>query len=263
MKLIVTTGGKTTPAITSAAQDVATALAVDFIPRDDMSIENLRIRYQTDNILLVTKTQFKLIMPTGTYFFHIGMAKLRIKNLRDGKYDHMIDAMRLSVGDVVLDCTLGLGTDAVVASYVLGAQGRVIGLESSPIVTELVWRGLAAYDPEDSEIASAMRRIEVVCAEHVDYLHLLPDKSVDIVYFDPMFRRPVQESSGIAPLRLLANHAPVTNAAIVEAKRVARKRVVLKEAAQSSEFTRLGFQSFCGGRYSSVMFGYIEIKEGE
>jgi hypothetical protein len=228
-----------------------------------MSLENLRIRHQMDHILVVTKSQLKLIMPTGTYFFHIGMAKLRIKNLQTGNSDQMINAMRLSPGDVVLDCTLGLGTDAIVASYALGASGRVTGLESSPIVTELVWRGLAAYNPEDPAVASAMRRIEVVCAEHIDYLHRLPDKSVDIVYFDPMFRRPVQESSGIAPLRLLANHTPVTSDAINEAKRVARKRVVLKEAANSREFLRLGFQSFCGGTYSSVMFGYIETKEGE
>jgi len=263
MKLIVTTGVKTTPAIIADAQDLATALTADFIARDHMSLENLRLKNQIDHILVVTKTQLKLIMPTGTYFFHIGMAKLRIQNLRIGKTDHMINAMQLTSGDVVLDCTLGLGTDAIVASYVLGSSGRVIGVESSPIVTELVCRGLVAYDPEDPEMALAMLRIEVVCAEHMDYLQRLPDKSVDIVYFDPMFRRPVQESSGIAPLRLLANPSPVTKDAIDEAKRVARKRVVFKEAAKSREFLRLGFQNCCGGTYSSVMFGYIETKEGE
>lgn len=263
MNLIVTTGIKTNPELTANAQNLAAALNSEYIPRDSLSIDSLRTRHNTDNILLVSKTQLKLIMPTGTYFFHIGMAKLRIKNLRDGKYDHMTDAMGLCPGDAVLDCTLGLGTDAVVSSFVLGAQGRLVGLDSSCIVTELVRRGLAAYNAEDVEIEAAMHRIEVICAEHIDYLRNLPDKSFDIVYFDPMFRYPLKDSSGIAPLRLLANPAPVTIEAISEAIRVARKRVVLKEASSSAEFTRLGFKHFCGGKYSSVMFGYIQTKEGE
>lgn len=260
MKTIVTTGDK---GIVDVAKDVAKSISAHYIPRENKSLDRLRLEYNADQILVVTKKQMQLIMPTGVYFFHIGMAKLRIKSILDGKYDHMALAMALSPGDWILDCTLGLGTDATVASFLTGSTGGVVGIEESAVVAELVRRGLRCYEGTDEEMTKAMHRIEVVTGDYLLHLRKLPAKSFDIVYFDPMFRRPVKESSGIASLRLLANHAPVSCEAITEAIRIARKRVVLKEAANSTEFSRLGFHRFSGGKYSSVMYGYIEAQEGE
>lgn len=263
MNYIVTTIKEPPTELLDTAADLATKLSIWYVPRDEYSIDTLRSRYKVDGIIVVTKKQIELVMPAGSYFFHIGMAKLRIKSIQEGKYDHMARAMGVFTGAAILDCTLGLGTDAIVASYLAGSTGRVVGIESSPVVAEIVRRGLLAYDPEDEDIQIAMRNIEVVTGNSLAYLRTLPDDSFDIVYFDPMFRRPVQDSSGIAPLREVANLEPVSTAAVHEAMRVAKKRVVLKEAARSNEFTRLGFNNLSGGKYSSVMYGYIVTEEGE
>ena len=97
-----------------------------------------------------------------------------------------------------------------------------------------------------------MRRVEAKHADYEDFLRNLPDDFYDVVYFDPMFRHPLKDSVQLAPLRLLAEPAPVSHAAIAEACRVARKRVVLKENSRSLEFARLGFSKTAGGKYSSV-----------
>lgn len=46
----------------------------------------------------------------------------------------------------------------------------------------------------------------------------------------------------------------------MEALRVGRRRVVLKERRESAEFARLGFKYLSGGRYTRVAYGLIEIK---
>ncbi|MNR14518.1 Ribosomal RNA small subunit methyltransferase J [compost metagenome] len=106
----------------------------------------------------------------------------------------------------------------------------------------LIQEGLVQYESEIPELNAAMKRIEVRREHHLAYLQQLDSKSVDIVYFDPMFRRPIEESTAIAPLRHRANDEAVSLAAMAEAKRVARKSIVLKESRDSSEFARLGFE---------------------
>jgi 16S rRNA (guanine1516-N2)-methyltransferase len=263
MNYLITTIKEPPAGLLDTAAELATKLSIRYVPREEFSIDALRSRYKVDGIIVVTKKQIELVMPAGSYFFHIGMAKLRIKSIHEGKYDHMAYAMGVLPGDMILDCTLGLGTDAIVASYLTGSKGRVVGIESSPVVAEIVRRGLTAYNPEDEDIKKAMRNIEVITGDSLAYLRTLPDHSFDIVYFDPMFRRPVQDSSGIAPLREVANPEPIAIEAVHEAKRIAKKRVVLKEAARSNEFARLGFNNMSGGKYSSVMYGYIVTEEGE
>ena len=106
---------------------------------------------------------------------------------------------------------------------------------------------------------AAMRRVKTVCTEAYDYLKAQPDNSVDVIYFDPMFRHPFAESKNIAPLRPVANKNPLTLETIAEARRVARHRIVLKESSKSREFARLGFPDMAGGRYSKVRYGVIKL----
>lgn len=103
-----------------------------------------------------------------------------------------------------------------------------------------------------------MRRIEVRHSHHLDYLKSLPDRSVDIVYFDPMFREPIAESASIHPLRHYANGEPLEMESVREAVRVARKTVVMKEARSSGEFERLGFTLPERGK-SKITYGVISI----
>ena len=88
----------------------------------------------------------------------------------------------------------------------------------------------------------ALRRITLQCMDHKSWLTSQPDKSIDIVYFDPMFRQPLHDSSSMQPLRSLANREALDMESVHQAIRVARKSVVLKEHRDSEEFNRLGFE---------------------
>ncbi len=258
MDLIVTTIHKPTPAAAECAHALAASLGAPFVERGRHSLDALCAEYGVDTVLVAAKNGPVVHTPGGEYFFHLSMAELRINNLKDGKPDHMIAAMGLAPGMSVLDCTLGLATDAAVASFVTGAGGRVVGLEASPVIATITGYGLAGFASGRPDVDAALRRIEVANADYNEYLSGLTPAAFDVVYFDPMFRAPVAASSSLRPLRHLADPRPVTPAAIAAARRVARRRVVLKEASGSGEFARLGFTNVVGGRYSSVHYGILE-----
>jgi hypothetical protein len=192
--------------------------------------------------LVVTRKKWRYKRDDGlTFTFHPNMAALRVKRLQEGGSDLLITASKMQAGDQVLDCTLGMGADAIVSAYAVGEQGSVVALESQPLIAELVDHGLATYQTDRRALQQAMRRVQVVKADYYTYLQEQPDQSVDFVLFDPMFRRPVLASLPMQQLKPLANHAPLTPEAVQEACRVARKAVLFKERVNSPEFERLGF----------------------
>ncbi len=258
MNLIVTTIHKPTPAAEEYARALASRLGAPLVARERRSLAALRAAYGADTVLVAAKDGPVVHTPDGAYFFHLSMAELRINNLKDGKPDHMIAAMGLAPGMSVLDCTLGLATDAIVASFAAGEEGRVVGLESSPLIAAVTGYGLAAFASGRPDVDAALRRVAVVNADYNGHLATLPAASFDIVFFDPMFRTPVMASSSLQPLRQLADPRPVGPAAIAAARLVARRRVVMKEARGSGEFARLGFATIVGGKYSSVHYGVME-----
>ena len=255
---IVTTARKFTADTEILAVETARKLNLKFVPRGDSSLDALKKNYNVENILIAKKNSLIISTENGELFFHPNTAHLRIKNLRRGLSDRLIDAANISAGMKILDCTLGLGSDAIVESFVVGAAGKVIALEKNPVLAEVVRHGLKNFSADNENILSAMRRVEVITADYLDYLKAADENSFDVVYFDPMFRRPVEKSSGINPLRPVADHSPVTVEAVREACRVAKNFVVLKENSRSSEFNRLGFEIAEGGKYSSVAFGRIK-----
>jgi len=191
------------------------------------------------------------------YFFHPGMSLTRIRNLRKGMGDPMVTAMQLAEGDSVFDCTLGRAADAIVASYVVGATGRVLGVESTPLLAELTIEGLRTYEPPSEAVAAAMRAIDARCADHLDTLAQSADSSFDVVYFDPIFGEPVQASSAMQPLRPLADMRPLALEAVEEARRVASRSVIIKERPDAALWQELGVRHFVGGRKSSIAYGTI------
>lgn len=254
---VITTGLRSGKILGEKAIELSRQLNVPYISREKNSLESIREKSGAEIILLLRSSKLSLVVDGKELFFHPGLAKLRIKEIQAGKTDQMINAMGLGKGDNLLDCTLGLASDALVSSYVVGDGGTVIGLEDSVPVAEIVRRGLQTYTGENSDIINAMRRIKVIHSDHVSYLKNLPDGSFDVVYFDPMFRVPREQSSSIAPLRPLANNNALSKEAVDEAVRVARKRVVMKETRNSPEFHRLNFDTVQGGRYSPVAYGVI------
>lgn len=256
---IITTTRKPDAASEIFAEELSRKLGGQFVKREDFSFDALKKIHGVENILLVKKNSLSVVTAEGELFFHPNTAHLRIKNLRGGEGDRLVDALKISAGSTVLDCTLGLGSDALVESFVVGDSGKVVALEVNPLIAEVVRHGLKNFSDDSPHILQAMRRVEVVNADCRDYLKNCADNSFDVVYFDPMFRRPIQASSGLNPIRPLADARPLTEEIIREARRVAKFRVVMKEHNGSNEFNRLGFALTDGGKYSSIAFGIVEL----
>lgn len=261
MDLVVTTILKPSPEIITAANEFAATLGLPLVDRAKTSLAAIKAEYDCANVLVMTKAGPVVNTPDGEYFFHLSLAELRIKNLINGNSDHMITAMQLKPGMTVLDCTLGLATDAIVASFAVGPTGRVVGLEASPVIAAITGLGLRSFRGDDADINAALRRITVENADYNDCLTALPADGFDVVYFDPMFRIPVIASSSLKPIRSLADKRPLSSEALLAARRIAKHRVVLKEKNGSPEFARLNFSQFIGGKYSRIRYGVLEAGE--
>ena len=252
--MIVTTSLKADQKTINRAEKIAQELKAIVISRNSSSLSQLRKRHGDTEMLVVDKNELKYVYSDGTaLFFHPSLARIRVTSMLKGAEDRLVKISNLQKGDTVLDCTTGLATDAVVLSFSVGETGKVVTVESSPVLYTLAREGLRNYDPGIEEIEVAMRNISVVNANHTDYLKSLPDKSMDIVYFDPMFRQ-ADKTVALAPLRRIANSSPISSEAIKEAKRVANKKVIMREHFDSGEFERLGFE--LADRKSGSNFDY-------
>lgn len=241
--MLVTTSYNPSNELVEEAARLSALYGGRVVPRKKYSLELLRKNYKDNAVLLVTREEIRYYEEDHpATFFHPSMSLVRVKRMQRGEADLLIEASGAVAGDHVIDCTAGLASDAIVFSYVVGAEGQVVALESEEIPAMLIQEGLVQYESEIPELNAAMRRITVRRTHHLPYLQQLAAKSVDVVYFDPMFRSPIEESQAISPLRHRANVEAVSLASIEEAKRVARKSIVLKENRDSSEFARLGFE---------------------
>src|SRR5438132_140733 len=82
-------------------------------------------------LLVLARARADLYTTGGSFRASVGMAFLRVLRARKGEVDPLVAAGELREGDSVLDCTLGLGGDALVAAATTNA--RVVGLEKSPL----------------------------------------------------------------------------------------------------------------------------------
>lgn len=233
----------------------------DFISRNHKGILILAQENQADGVIVWQPEGPVLYLEDKKFFFHPSMAKNRITFFRkQNAHDIMAEACKIVPGDDFLDCTLGLGADAIVASYFCHS-GRVVGLEVSIPIYEVIKWGMKLYQSKMPWLNQAVHRIEVCNYDHYTYLKQQADASFDIVYFDPMFRKPILHSEALAPLRELADHSPLEPDTIVQACRVARKRVVMKEQADSGEIERLGFKKAPGSKNNPIGYGIIEVRK--
>lgn len=224
-----------------------------------MGLAPLCQRYHVPAVLVVGPERVTYHEPeTGLeYFFHPSMAKVRLHNCRRGHEDPMLRAMDLRENDSVLDCTLGRASDAMLCAWKVGPQGRVLGLEKSRILAELTIDGLRRYEDSSPRMTELLRRVEAVCADYNDYLPTCATGSFDIVYFDPIFHDPLEGSQAMAPLRALADSSPLSPAAVTEAQRVARRRVVIKQRRGTPLWNELGVSDILGAPKARVEYGII------
>lgn len=252
--MIVTTAGRTNKEMMEKARNVAQDLHIPYIERNKEAIKDIQERVEAD-VLVVGKNRLEIHAKGGMepVFFHPNSAMFRAKRIVSGEGDPFLEATELASGMSMLDCTLGLASDSIIASLVTGKEGRVIGLEGSRFLAYLVKQGLQEWETDLPEMNEAMKRIQIVNKNYEAYLHCCPDKSFDVVYFDPMFPEKIEESNGIKGLRQVALYSTLTDNVLKEAKRVAKKRIVLKDHWQSPRFERFGFNVY---RRKTAKFHY-------
>jgi len=186
--LLVTTAYRPSAALTTYARSLADRLNAGYVARGNDTLPRLRRKYGAQDILAVTEEGLRFYPQGGDdgrpLFFHPNMAEIRIKRLLRGEPDPMLKAADIRPGDAVLDCTAGMASDAIVFAHAVGPNGRVTALESERILHLIVSEGLQSYPTEFPALEQAMRRVELVRADHLTYLRRLDAGSFDVVYFE-------------------------------------------------------------------------------
>lgn len=232
MTLIVTTAIDKEAKLVKRAQDLAHLYGGVYQDRGKRTMK--QIYRQAEGTLVLNKNELIYYDAEGQkLFFHPNTAWLRVLNGRDP----LLEALACPTGASVLDATMGMASDSLVMQY-FGYQ--VTALESNPLVHLIVSDGLSRFVMEDSRFTQAMRDLVTFCQDHESYLAQVEDKSIDCVYFDPMFKVGIEESKNLDGIRLLANRQPLTEETLAQAKRVARHRIVVKAHYQDPIFEDLG-----------------------
>lgn len=125
---------------------------------------------------------------------------------------------------------------------------------------ELLTTGLKYYTHEDMTVTNALRRIDARHDNFESFLKGLPNDSVDILYFDPMFEVPIEESPQFKPLRGHTSEGRITDSVIQEARRVCRLGFIIKERPFSSVFKDFPPSTWVGGKYSRIGYGVYSNK---
>ncbi|KWW22367.1 MULTISPECIES: class I SAM-dependent methyltransferase [Peribacillus] len=262
--MFVTTVGRADKETAMLAKRVAEELKIPYIARKKRSVRDIQCDNGEEDCLVYGKNRMELYRcnEKEPFFFHPNLAMIRIKRIIRGENDPFLFAGEITAGSSVLDCTLGLGSDAIVASYAVGALGRIVATEGNRYLALLVEHGLKTWSDAEEKMMEAMRRIEVIHGDHYDMLKTMPDNHFDVVYFDPMFEETISESNGIKGLTHFAEGKGLSFELMEQAKRVARKRVVLKDHFRSSRFEEFGFE-VQKRKTSKFHFGYISVSDQE
>lgn len=158
----------------------------------------------------------------------------------------------------VLDCTCGFGADAAVASFGLPAGSRVDALEVSPLLEAVTAWGFSHFVHKKDDVTAALRRISLRCGDYRDYLLSDEGPVYDVIYFDPMFQRPVEASCQFQPVRAIMEHGGLTRDLIERALQKARRRVVIKERDFRQLCRDFPDVTLYGGKYSRIGYAVLE-----
>jgi 16S rRNA (guanine1516-N2)-methyltransferase len=255
--MIITTGGRPDDSSCQLAAEAAIALGHPVVERKKRSVARMQEQYAAD-VLVSGKNRYELYRRgmQEPFFFHPNSAAFRLKRLVKGETDPMIEAAQLRLGDSFLDCTLGLASDSIVAASKVGETGKVLGVEADEAVAFITGRGLRSFPTHSEQLVDAMNRIEVVSSVADTFLRSQPDASWEIVYIDPMFHQPIEESSNFTPLRQAGVHSLLTEEWMQQALRVCRRRVVVKDRFDSPVFERFNMERRLRPN-TKFHFGYI------
>ncbi|HFI0933322.1 TPA: class I SAM-dependent methyltransferase [Streptococcus suis] len=253
MKAIVTTSLRMNQTLVLRAQKIATLLSLDYQDRRKRSVQSILAKTEADAVLVVYQGQLVLEEINGQrFFFHPDTAILRIKSGRDPLLELLGPNKQ-----TVLDCTMGLASDSIVLA---SAGHQVTALESSLLIHFMVSRGLKEFDSGNEAVNQAMRSIQTIWTDSLTYLKELADLSVDVIYLDPMFSKEIKESDNLDGLKPFANYSALSEEILVEAKRVARRKIIIKAHFRDSVFEEFGFKRHVRPN-QKFHYGEIRLKE--
>ena len=194
---------------------------------------------QADALLLFGAEGVLLATSQGQLSANLSTAAIRLRHIAAHESDPLIRAAELRPGDSVIDCTYGLGRDAVVAAHIIGTTGSLIGIEASAALFHLA--------DENAPLAESKGGIDVDAAAislvHDDarsWLEHAPAQSADVVLIDPMFESPKTSDASFAILRSVASEIPLDEEWVEAARRVARRWVVVKSGSWLPWFDEVG-----------------------
>jgi len=229
--LAVTTSVHPPPDLEAQAREYAAELGAPYIPRSGLSVAGVFSACEAERLLVAGQDHLRLQDgATGTeYFFHPNLFQVRAFNLLRGGRDHFLEAAQLGPGDSLLDCTLGFVCEASLAALTIGEIGQVVGLESVAELALVSRVGTQSFTLHSARLTASLRRVQVVTADAQEYLPRQAEQSVDVVYFDPFFEHRLSGSEvSMTPLFVFGNPAPLDVGTVEQARRVARRRVVIK-----------------------------------
>lgn len=259
MKIAVTTTREKDGDLSRKAEIISQDLNIPYIKRGNISINKTIARENLDYLLVVEKDKLVIKGEDTEVFWHPNMTELKIKSIKNGSRESMIEASELKEGDSILDCTLGFAGDSIIFASVVGENGTVVGTEVNKYLAYITKSGLENYTEVSDETRKYMKSIKVINESYEDYLSKQADNSFDVVYFDPMFKEPNKKSSAINAFRNFTEHKGLTKDIIKEALRVCRRRIVIKERYALNNLKELGVEKYYGGtRRGSIVYGVIE-----
>ena len=245
VQALVTTAPSGDPA---EARELAGRFGLSFEPRAGRTLDRL-----PQPVLILAARRADLYADGRSWRASAGMAHLRVLRARRGEIDPLVAAAGLKPGDRVLDATLGLGGDALVASHATAT--KLVALEKNGLLGAFTQAGLRRLQEHAGEPG---RNIDVIHADHREWLRKQPDKSFDVVLFDPMFRKAGKDAGPFFEvLRAHADHDPLEQATLDEARRVARRGVLVKDAAPGFELERLGLKPQQTRRSAAIAFAWL------
>ena len=113
--LLVTTSHRADAGLRRHAAQRASTWQIPLVPRDALP-SLAQVTSSGAALLVFSGSGLQLVDRAGTLTFHEGIAHLRILHLEGGGRDPLVHVGALHPGDRVLDCTMGLAQDALVAA---------------------------------------------------------------------------------------------------------------------------------------------------
>ena len=223
------------------------------LPRRARTLREILEGLEDVPLLVLARGRADLYLRGRAFKASAGMAFLRVLRAHKGEVDPLVEVARLGPDDRVLDATLGLGGDALVAAQ--ATRTEVVGLDKSALLCAFTQAGLRRLPGHG---AGPGRDVTVLNADHREAFAALEPRSFDVVLLDPMFRSAGDSSPLFELVREHADHAPLDAATLLAARRVARRGVLVKDAAPGRELGRLGLRPLLSRRSAAIAFGWAD-----